>query len=53
MLFQKLNILNGQSALAGLVLYQSWTDTIQKIIRIVDSRFFIKKKIRSQKKIRS
>ena len=43
MTFQKLNILDGQPALAGLVLYQSWTVTIPIIIRIVVSRFFIKK----------
>ena len=30
MTFQKLNIPNGQSALAGPVLSQSWTVTIQK-----------------------
>ena len=30
MTFEKLNIPNGQSALAGLVLYQSWTVTMQK-----------------------
>ena len=30
MTFRKLDIPNGQSALAGLVLYQSWTVTIQK-----------------------
>ena len=30
MTFQILNIPNGQSALAGLVLYNSWTITIQK-----------------------
>ena len=30
MAFQKLNNPNGQSTLAGLVLYQSWTVTIQK-----------------------
>ena len=27
---KKLSVPNGQSALAGLVLYQSWTVTIQK-----------------------
>ena len=43
MKIQKLNILNGQLAVAGLVVYQSWTVTIQKIIRIVVSRFFTKK----------
>ena len=30
MTFEKLNIPNGQSALAGLVLYQSWTVRVQK-----------------------
>ena len=30
MTLQKLNIPNGQSTLAGLVLYQSWTVTIEK-----------------------
>ena len=30
MTFQKLNIPNGQSALAELVVQQSWTVTIQK-----------------------
>ena len=30
MTIQKLKIPNGQSTLAGLVLYQSWTVTIQK-----------------------
>ena len=30
MILQKLNIPNGQSALAGLVVYQLWTVTIQK-----------------------
>ena len=30
MTFQKINIPNGQSALAGLVLYQPWTVTIRK-----------------------
>ena len=30
MTFQKLNIPNEQSTLAGLVLYQSWIVTIQK-----------------------
>ena len=30
MTFQKLNTPDGQSALAGLVLYQSWTVTIKK-----------------------
>ena len=30
MTFEKLNFLNGQSLLAGLVLYHSWIVTIQK-----------------------
>ena len=30
MTFQTLNIPNGQSALAGLALHQSWTVTIEK-----------------------
>ena len=34
MTFQKLNIPNGQSALAGLVLYQSWTVTIQNLFAL-------------------
>ena len=45
MTFQKLNIPNGQSALAGLVLYQSWTVRIQKNSDCRQSVFI--KKIRS------
>ena len=30
MTFKKLGLLNGQTALAGLVMDQSWTATIQK-----------------------
>ena len=45
MIFQKLNIPNGQSTLAGLVRYQSWTVTIQKNLDCHQSVFY-KKKIR-------
>ena len=43
MTFHKINIPKGQSALAGLVLYQSWTATIQKNSDFM-SQFFILKK---------
>ena len=43
MTFQKLNIPNGQSALAGLVLNQSWTNTIQKKFGLSSVGFYKKK----------
>ena len=43
MTFQKINISIGQSALAGLVLYQSWTVTIQKEFGLSSIGFYKKK----------
>ena len=43
MTFHKLNIPNGQSALAGLVLYQSWTVKIQKHFGLSSVGFLFKK----------
>ena len=42
MTFEQLNIPNGQSALAGLVLYQSWTVTTRKYFRFSSDGFFKK-----------
>ena len=43
MAFQKLKIPNGQSALEGLVLYQSWTVTIQNYFGLSSVGFLLKK----------
>ena len=43
MTFQKFNIPNGQSILAGLVPYQSWTLTIQKLFGLSSAGFLLKK----------
>ena len=40
MTYEKLNIRYRQSVLAGIVLYQSWTVTTHKRIRILIGRFF-------------
>ena len=43
MTFQKLNIPNGQSALTGIVLYQSWTLTIHQKFGLSSVGFLLKK----------
>ena len=43
MTFQKLDMPNGQSALEGLVLYQSWLVTIQKIFGLSSVGFYKEK----------
>ena len=45
MTFQKLNIPNGQSTLAGLVVYQSWTVTIQIYFKLSSVGFYKKNSI--------
>ena len=45
MTFQNLNIPNAQSALAGLVLYQSWTLQSKNNSDCHQSDFFFKKSI--------
>ena len=41
--FDRIGVLKGQQAIAGLVLVQPWTVIIEKILRIVISRSFFKK----------
>ena len=43
MTFEKLNIPNGQTSLAVLLLYQSWTLTIQKQFGLSSVGFLYKK----------
>ena len=43
MTFKKLDIPNGQSTLAGLVLYQSWCVTIHKYFGLSSAGFYKKK----------
>ena len=45
MTLQKLDIPNGQSALAGLVLYQSLTVTIQKYFGLSSVGFYTKNSV--------
>ena len=44
MTFQKLNIPDVQSTFGGVVLYQSWTVTIQKKMGLSSVGFFLYKK---------
>ena len=41
---KQLSVLNGQTAIAGLVLVQSWTATIKKMRIVISRSFFLKRK---------